>query len=188
MLILALALDKIVGRAQAYINARTQAINELRKRIESFVSLTAVDAALNVDNIGQITCQSVIITLLFSNIQDFTGFSEDNSHWDVVAYLNRLMTLQVEIIQQQDGGFDKMIGDAVLARFDGDQGGAPAVQAAREMQTVVMGGNFPRPFGIGIFQGEVIPCAIGPENRRDFTVIGGTVNVLGRLCSAAKGN
>lgn len=80
MLILALALDKIVGRAQAYINARTQAINELRKRIESFVSLTAVDAALNVDNIGQIACQSVIITLLFSNIQDFTGFSEDNSH------------------------------------------------------------------------------------------------------------
>ena len=54
MLILALALDKIVGRAQAYINARTQAINELRKRIESFVSLTAVDAALNVDNISQI--------------------------------------------------------------------------------------------------------------------------------------
>ena len=80
MLILALALDKIVSRAQAYINARTQAINELRKRIESFVSLTAVDAALNVDNIGQIACQSVIITLLFSNIQDFTGFSEDNSH------------------------------------------------------------------------------------------------------------
>ena len=80
MLILALALDKIVGRAQAYINARTQAINELRKRIESFVSLTAVDAALNVDNIGQIACQSVIITLLFSNIHDFTGFSEDNSN------------------------------------------------------------------------------------------------------------
>ena len=46
------------------------------------------------------------------------------------------MTLQVEIIQQQDGGFDQMIGDAVLARFDGDQGGAPAVQAAREMQTL----------------------------------------------------
>ena len=42
MLLLALALDKIVGRAQAYINARTQAINELRKRIESFVSLTAL--------------------------------------------------------------------------------------------------------------------------------------------------
>lgn len=80
MLILALAIDKIVGRAQAYINARTQAINELRKRIESFVSLTAVDVALNVDNIGQIACQSVIITLLFSNIQDFTGFFEDNSH------------------------------------------------------------------------------------------------------------
>ena len=87
------------------------------------------------------------------------------------------MTLQVEIIQQQDGGFDKMIGDAILARFDGDQGGAPAVQAAREMQTLVMGGNFPGPFEIGIFLGEVISGAIGPEYRRDFTVIGGTLNV-----------
>ena len=70
-----------------------------------------------------------------------------------------------------------MIGDAILARFDGDQGGAPAVQAAREMQTLVMGGNFPGPFEIGFFLGEVISGAIGLEYRRDFTVIGVTLNV-----------
>ena len=45
-----------------------------------------------------------------------------------------------------------------------------------------MGGNFHWP------QGEVILGAIGPENQRDFKVIGDSVNVSARLCSVAKGN
>ena len=68
-----------VGRVRVDIDARTQVKNESHKRIESFVSLTAVDAALNVNDIGWIASQSVITTLLFLGIQDFTGFSEDSS-------------------------------------------------------------------------------------------------------------
>ena len=96
------------------------------------------------------------------------------------------MTLQVNILRRQGGDVDKMIGDAVLARFDAADGAAQAVAAAREIQSQEARAGLPRRLGIGIYRGEVISGAIGPEDRRDFTVIGDAVNAAARLCSAAE--
>jgi len=73
----------------------------------------------------------------------------------------------------------------VLARFDGEDGGKRGVDAAREIIDAVNRGNYPRHVGIGVFRGEVISGAIGPESRRDFTVIGDAVNISARLCAEA---
>ena len=128
-------------------------------------------------------------TLFFSDIRDFTGFADQNPPGVVVDFLNQIMTVQVDIIKRHDGDIDKMIGDAILARFDdadGTDGAKRALAAAREIQQVVRNGGFPRVLGIGIFKGEVISGAIGPEDRRDFTVIGNSVNMAARLCAAAQ--
>ena len=93
------------------------------------------------------------------------------------------MALQVNILRRHGGDVDKMIGDAVLARFDA---AAQAVAAAREIQSQAARAGLPRRLGIGIYRGEVISGAIGPEDRRDFTVIGDAVNAAARLCSAAE--
>jgi len=95
------------------------------------------------------------------------------------------MTLQVEAIKRHGGDVDKMIGDAVLARFDGEDGGGLAIAAARDIQSALGRESFPRALGIGIHRGNVISGAIGPEERRDFTVIGDAVNISARLCAAA---
>ncbi len=186
LLFLAVALDRTVGRAQSDINLRSNAINELRERIESFVSSTAVSAAISADGSGSIASQNITTALLFSDIRDFTGFSEDNSPEVVVRFLNEIMTLQVEVVKRHNGDIDKMIGDALLARFDGEGGGKRAVMAAREILDTVKQGSYPRELGIGVHYGSVISGAIGPADRRDFTVIGDTVNVAARLCAAAK--
>ena len=186
LLFLAIALDRLVSRAQADIDHRTDAINELRTRIESFVSSTAIAAAKSAGTAGNIQSRNVSTTLFFSDIRDFTGFAEQNSPEVVVNFLNRIMTVQVEILKRHSGDVDKMIGDAVLARFDGEDGGKRAVSAAREILFAVKHGNFPRLLGIGVHFGEVISGAIGPLDRRDYTVIGDAVNVAARLCSAAK--
>jgi adenylate cyclase len=185
LLLLLLALARLVGGAQAHIDQRTNMLNDLRRRVESFVSATAVTAARHSGPTGAIESRNVTITLFFSDIRDFTGFSEQNSPETVVDFLNRLMTLQVGILQRYGGDVDKMIGDAVLARFDGKDDAARAIAAALDIQNAMKSGGHPRQLGIGIYRGPVISGAIGPENRRDFTVIGDSVNVAARLCSAA---
>lgn len=186
LLLLALGLSRLVNSAQADIDLRTAALNDLRRRIESFVSTTAVDAARSADGTGGLKSQSMTTTLFFSDIRDFTGFAEQNTPEVVVDFLNQLMTLQVEVVKRHGGDVDKMIGDAVLARFDGDDGSTNALAAARDILKAVAQGDYPRALGIGIYRGVVISGAIGPEDRRDFTVIGDAVNVAARLCSAAK--
>ncbi len=184
-LIFTFALNKLVTRAQIDIDIRTEAINELRTRIESFVSNNTVNAARMADSAGAIESRALTTTLFFSDIRDFTGYSEQNSPETVVEFLNRVMTLQVEVIRRHGGDIDKMIGDAVLARFDSPDGSKQAIRAAGEILSVVKQGNYPRSLGVGIYRGNVISGAIGPEDRRDFTVIGDAVNVSARLCSAA---
>lgn len=181
-------LNRLVGRAQCDIDARTSTLNELRKRLESFVSASAVNAARTSGQQGKITSQNVVTTLFFSDIRDFTGFSEQNAPEVVVRFLNELMSLQVRILRAHGGDIDKMIGDAILARFDGDDGAQRALGAAEEILNTVGQFEFPRALGIGIYRGSVISGAIGPEDRRDFTVIGDSVNVAARLCSVANAN
>jgi len=185
-LLLGSALDRLVGKAQSDIDARTKMIDELRKRLESFVSSTAVNAARGVSGDDTIPSKRVTTTLFFSDVRDFTGFSERRAPEDVVEFLNDIMTLQVEALRQHGGDVDKMIGDAILARFDGDDGGRRAIAAARDIQSKARENKLPRLLGIGIYKGEVISGTIGPEDRRDFTVIGDAVNVAARLCSAAR--
>jgi len=181
-----LALHRLVSRAQADIDVRTGTINDLRRRIESLVSATAVEAAKRHGDGGGLGSERITTTLLFSDVRDFTGYSEQNTPEAVVDFLNRIMGVQVDIIQRRGGDIDKMIGDAVLARFDGDDGPARALAAAREIVDAVAAGDYPRALGIGIYRGPVVSGAIGPESRRDFTMIGDSVNIAARLCSEAR--
>lgn len=185
LFVLILALNTLVGRAQMDIDQRTNALKELQERLSSFVSETAIGAARAAGQGGMIVSQKLETTLFYSDIRDFTGFSEQNTPEVVVAFLNDIMTLQVDAIKKHGGDVDKMIGDAVLARFDGNDGGHRAVAAAREIQLEIAACDYPRALGIGVHTGDVISGAIGPEDRRDFTVIGDAVNISARLCSLA---
>lgn len=184
--VLVAALGHLVGRAQADIDRRTDTINRLRRRLESFVSASAVTAAREAGREGEIASRRVACTLLYSDVRGYTGFAETHTPEEVVAMINDLMSIQVKAIQEEKGDVDKMIGDAVLARFDGADGPARAVAAAKAILAAIGGGRKPRGVGIGVFTGEVVSGAIGPADRRDFTVIGDAVNISARLCSAAR--
>jgi class 3 adenylate cyclase len=182
LILLLAGLGMLVGRGQREIDSRSAALAETQRKLESFVSTSAVDAARGG---GDIPSKRVRLTLFYSDARDFTGYSENNPPERVVWFLNELMGIQVAAVQAHGGDVDKMIGDALLARFDGDGAEARALAAARDVQSELARANLPRPVGIGIYTGEVISGAIGAANRRDFTVIGDGVNVSARLCSAA---
>lgn len=132
------------------------------------------------------------ICVLFSDVRGFTAFAEVNEPQHVVARLNRLLNLQVEIIKRYGGDIDKFVGDEVMAVFRGSAKEQRAVAAAIAIQEKLqpifkVEDAFSRlRIGIGINSGVAVTGNIGSADRMDFTAIGDVVNTAARLCSVAK--
>jgi len=133
------------------------------------------------------------VTILFSDIRNFTAISEKLNPEEVVEFLNDYMTRMVGCIDRTDGVVDKFIGDAIMALW-----GVPlskgndtenAVNAALMMRKSLFEFNQDRggernpiiKIGCGINTGPVLAGQIGSENRMEYTVIGDTVNLASRI-------
>ncbi len=184
-LLMMLVLGGLVARAQRDIDQRTEAIGQLSHRLETFVSSSAINAAKSAGGLENIPSRKITCTLFHSDVRDFTSYAENNSPERVVFFLNDLMTIQVKIIDHFGGDVDKMIGDALLVRFEGENAEKRAIDAAKAILDSVNRASLARGLGIGIYTGQVISGAVGPKSRRDFTVIGDSVNMSARLCSQA---
>jgi class 3 adenylate cyclase len=132
------------------------------------------------------------VTVLFADLSGFTELSERSDPEEIRSMVDGCMKAMGEIVQRYGGSVDKVIGDALMAVF-----GAPvtheddserAVRAALEIQrraseeAEVFGGLCVR---IGVNTGEVMFAPVGPDGRREFTVMGDTVNTAARLQAAA---
>jgi class 3 adenylate cyclase len=182
---LTLVLWRTVGRAQNDIDRRADAVRTLSQRLERLVSSQALGAARRAEGDG-LDSRVLDLTLFYSDIRSFTSYAEANPPQDVVHFLNEVMTLQVRTIHRHGGDVDKMIGDAVLAIFEGPDRAVRAVACARDiLNEIQTQADWPRQLGIGLHDGFVISGTIGPPERQDFTVIGDAVNVAARLCAEA---
>ncbi|MBC7952038.1 MAG: adenylate/guanylate cyclase domain-containing protein [Rhodospirillaceae bacterium] len=187
LLLFGLWLYRISTRAQADIDGRAAAQQSLLRQLERFMSQSAAGAARLSPN-GKAPTTRAGMTLFYSDVRDFTSLAEFHPPQATVDYLNDLMTRQVEIVQRHGGDVDKMIGDALLVRFEGSDREARGIQAAQEILDDLAQRPMLRQIGIGIYDGEAILGAIGPKERQDFTVIGDSVNLAARLCSLAHGD
>ena len=126
-------------------------------------------------------------TILFSDIRGFTAYAESHSPLDVLFLLNKYLDVQAKIVEQKGGDVDKFMGDAIMAIFEGQKGGALALEAAleirRELQNLETSTKLS--VGIGVHCGEVVSGYVGSQGRADFTVIGDAVNFTSRLCDGA---
>lgn len=146
--------------------------------------------------------ESVQVTVLFSDIRNFTTISEKLNAHEVVEMLNAYFSRTTEPILAKGGMVNKFIGDAVMAIF-----GSPvrhpdharralraALQMAREAEDFKqwMRERFPDRglpefgIGIGVHSGEAVIGDIGSVKRTEFTAIGDTVNAASRLEGVTK--
>jgi class 3 adenylate cyclase len=130
------------------------------------------------------------VTVLFTDVRNFTQFSENKSPQEVIAALNANLGMQAELVDLYGGSVDKFVGDEMLALFAGRDMIIQALRCALQIQKVLRrenasaGGLYE--IGIGINCGAVILGNMGAKERMDYTVIGAAVNLGSRLCSAAK--
>ncbi|MCB9569963.1 MAG: adenylate/guanylate cyclase domain-containing protein [Myxococcales bacterium] len=140
------------------------------------------------------------VTVLMSDIRDFTPMTESLPPRRLVGLLNRYFTEMVEECVEQGGMIDKFIGDAIMVVF-GAPVRVPAEESARRAARAALGmrrrlvalnrqlameGLPVLKIGIGVHSGEAIAGNIGAPQRLDYTVIGDSVNVCARIESTCK--
>ncbi len=133
------------------------------------------------------------VTVLFSDVRNFTQLCENRSPQEVLSILNAYLTRVSDVIESQGGVVDKFIGDAVMSLF-----GAPlnhADDGARAMRTATgmcealkdlnkefrEQGKPELAIGIGINTAVVVAGNMGSQTRLNYTVIGDGVNLASRL-------
>jgi len=181
--------DEIGDLAQR-INEMIQGLLE-RFNLEKFVSGETIAAVKGVEEGGvKLGGERRLITVFFSDIRGFTAFSEAHEPEVVIEMLNTHLRHQAEIVNRYAGDIDKYVGDELVAVFQGPDMVKNAVLCAIEIQNKMTELTAAHPewnisIGIGINTGEVVMGAMGSEARMDYTIIGDTVNLGARLCSAA---
>jgi class 3 adenylate cyclase len=139
--------------------------------------------------VHEVRAEERTMAVMFSDLVGFTGLSQTMSPRQVIELLNDYFDAMCPLIVAQRGDIDKFIGDAIMAVFDEVRGEAPpadrAVHAALAMQAAMAAFNrdrgVPLAMRIGINTGPLVRGDLGSRVvRRDYTVIGDTVNRANR--------
>lgn len=198
MLVLIIIQSTIISisfsRAFSEVEKLTEHLASTNKAYARFVPTQFLEL-LNTKDITQIQPGDQVektMSILFSDIRDFTSLSETMSPKENFNFINSYLRRMSPIVSKYGGFVDKFIGDAIMALFPGSP--ENALQAAIEMQKAVdlfnvhrSNNNYkPIQIGIGIHLGKLMLGTVGNQNRMDGTVISDAVNTTARIESLTK--
>jgi adenylate cyclase len=132
------------------------------------------------------------MSVLFSDIRDFTALSESMTPQDNFKFINAYLKRMEPAIVEHQGFIDKYIGDAIMALFgrsadDAVKAGITMLQRLADYnQYRVKSGYIPIKIGIGINTGSLMLGTVGGPNRMDSTVISDAVNLASRIENLTK--
>ncbi|MEO6628872.1 MAG: adenylate/guanylate cyclase domain-containing protein [Aquihabitans sp.] len=143
--------------------------------------------------------ESVVVTVLMSDIRGYSGIAERTTSTALASQLNEHRAAMNRAILDEEGTVMQFVGDAVMAVFgalvfqadhaDRSIASAAAMHAAQDdlNRRWVAEGREPFHLGVGISTGEAAAALLGSEERLEYTVVGDTVNLSQRLQQWAEG-
>ena len=200
------------------ITERKQAEAERRKFIQELFDLNynlqiSLDAELEIaeatsrfvpnEFLAFLGCDSIVdiklgeaveleMSVLFSDIRDFTTLSEQMTPTENFKFINSYLSRMEPLIVENQGFIDKYIGDAIMALFsegadDAVKAGIAMLQTLAEYNRVRASlGYVPVEIGVGINTGSLILGIVGGKSRMDGTVVSDAVNLASRIESLTK--
>lgn len=173
-----------------------------RARIRGLLGRYVSDrvAALVVDHPDQVALggQSAEVTLLFSDLNHFTTWSEKTDPAEVVHTMNEYFTAMEEVIFREGGTLKQFVGDEIMvifgAPFPQPDAEARAVRTALAMQRELehlgeawAARGIPRlQAKIGIHRGRVVVGNVGSPRRTEYAAVGDAVNLASRVMGLTK--
>ncbi len=195
-LLSALATYAAIGIDRASLNERILAEEKKKERLGRFLSPQVTRRILSSsDTVNAVGAPEVKdVSVLFADIVGFTSMAENMSPAAVALMLNDYLSRMTEVIFRWEGTLDKFIGDSIMAVF-----GAPidmkdhavrAIRTALEIRerlgefNAEHPGQSPLQVRIGINSGKALAGEIGSINKKEYTVLGDTVNIASRIESS----
>jgi serine/threonine-protein kinase PpkA len=172
---------------------------DLTQKFRDKISGGQSDSRIDAVDPGDLTGRINAATVLFSDIRNFTTYSERLTSDEIAELLNAYLQTACAPIIRCGGLVMKFMGDGVMALFEarqddkGESHAQRAVRAGLAMQIAALefrdwirqhhpGKSLPEfSVGVGIHSGEVLLCNVGTPGRSELTVIGDTVIIASRL-------
>lgn len=189
-----------VGDLAAAFDDMTVGLKEREKAMNVLSKTQGADVAAQLmnQNLANMGGTKKEVTVLFSDLRDFTKFSEGHTPEEVVEMLNEYFEVMVNTITRNKGTVNKFIGDAIMAMWGAPNStgndAANATMAALEMRVELNALNErrlarnqpPIKIGAGLHCGLAIAGTIGATSRMEYTIIGDTVNMASRIEASTK--
>lgn len=196
-------LVNLSDRSEAELNKLAKSLDEKNKMLEDlsgmlskYLSPQIYDSIFTGDKTAAVETSRKKLTVFFSDIKDFTATTEDMEPEDMTYLLNDYLTKMTEIALQHGGTIDKYIGDAIMVFFGDPQSNGVKQDALAALRMAIamqrrmvdlrakwadMGYSYPFHIRCGINTGYCNVGNFGSEQRIDYTIIGGQVNLAARL-------
>lgn len=174
-------------------SAQSSRLEKEKTRLGKYLSPEIVDLIVKEPEKLELGGKRRDATIMFTDIRNFTPYSDSHDPEEVVRFLNRYFTRMVSIVFRTGGMLDKYIGDGLLAEygvpFPVEDAPLRALLASLKMMQELESLNSVMQdrelgdieIGVGIATGPVLAGNIGSLERMEYTCIGATVNAAARL-------
>lgn len=168
----------------------------LRRALGRYVSDTVAEEIVSNPEMVKLGGEEREISVLFSDINDFTTISEKSSPEELMTMLNEYFALMEEVVFTHGGTLKQFVGDEIMVIF-----GAPQIQedhGKRAMLTAIewmealeqwnsaREGKVRLAIKIGIHSGRVVVGNVGSSHRTEYAAVGDTVNTAARIMGLTK--
>jgi len=186
-----------IGQLRGSFNAMIEGLKErdlIEQTFGRYVDKKVAEELMSRPEALRLGGEQRTVTIMMSDLRDFTPMSEKLTPEQVIKMLNRYFSRMIAVIEKYRGIIVDFYGDSILVFFNGVETDIPgrasdAVKCALEMQQALEGfkkDNLARglpevEMGIGIHTGEVIVGNIGTESRAKYGIVGANVNLTDRI-------